>query len=78
MNWVNATWLEFLNENQRQSVADFLTTVAAAWFATGVIGPFFRLDNPIWLGITFTVTGTLMSAFFMLLTMEVLKEQNYA
>lgn len=59
-------------------MADFLSTVAAAWFSAGVIAPFFRLDAPFNQTLPLSLIGVVFAAVFLRIAMEFLDQQNYA
>jgi len=65
--------MEKLNSAQRKSLADFGTTVAAAWFSAGIIAPFFSKPKSILDAFTFIIIGTIMSSITLRLSLSLLK-----
>lgn len=58
-----------INSAQRKSLADFGTTVAAAWFSAGIIAPFFAKQKSTGEIVMFVIAGismTLMTLYFSL------------
>jgi len=65
-----------LNTVQHKSLAEFGTTVAAAWFSAGIIAPFFTKPKSIIDGALFLIIGmsmTFVSLYFSLLLLKGIK-----
>lgn len=62
--------------DQRKAIADFLTTVAAAWFSAGVITPFFNKTASATDVVAFLFIGLVMSSTALLVTMMILERKK--